>query len=614
MKSRSLFLLTLLLLVIAASRFIRTADFRMDTDEIWSVWQTFGTPEQIIQWTSPTETPIYFLLLGAWKALVGIHPDMLRYLSLLIALPGAAFMYRALRRMGGENAGILGMLAYAALAVMIFISLYTRSYVIAYAALPLTLWMLHRYFDKPRFKRALPLAAGLLLLYAATVTVVLPVALLGIYALLMYGRRVWRGWLPAVLALLPALPDLLTNKLQMVGFHAGGGRMVELPPLPAAAFDFFNYFTSATPVWYGLIVVSALGFWYFRRRLKPSGYAKIKPTEGASNRKTSEIILVFFWLLWIVFVPVLLYVLESRLGFYTIKRYGWWYGFGTAIFIGLGLAYLPRIGRVLGVGVLLVVLFVPFPMQPYGYIVTPLGENLRWLRDHWASGDGMLIDTDISCNFPEEWDFYTRAYFPNGLNIVQSPDAVRRLWYAGSGNDASRAVESDLLNRRAAGRFVGPPGCLFRLYEAPPDTEGILYENGMRFHGFDVMEGDRPRLDFVPLHEGETIRVRLWWSVDEAVPLDYSVSLLLQRGDVLAQNDNPPQVIYPEGAPVETSRWTPGQLYIEERTITLPYPITPGRVGLMMAVYWFGDNVRLKAPGVNEAGLLELKRFPVVAW
>lgn len=599
MKPRSIFLLTLLLLVIAASRFIRIADFRMDTDEIWAVWQTFGSAQQIIQWTSPTETPLYFLLLGGWKAVVGIHPDLLRYLSLLIALPGVALIYRALRRIKGENAGILGMLAYAALAVMTFISLYTRSYVIAYTALPLTLWMLHRYFDKPRFKRAVPLALGILLLYGATVTVALPVALLGVYALLVYGRRIWRGWLPALLALLPALPDLLTNKLQMVGLHAGSERTVNLPPLPGAAVEFFNYFTSATPIWHGLIIIAVAVMIYH----------STKKSWRLGGSKSA-----FFWLLWIILVPVILYALEAQLGFYNIKRYGWWYGFGIAVFIGLGLVYLPRIGRIISITVLLIVLFIPFTMQPYGYIVTPLGENLRWLSEHWASGDGLLIDPDISCNFPEEWDYYSRVYFPNGLNIVQSPDGVRRLWYANSRNDASRAVEAELLTTHAVGRFVGPPGCLIRLYEAPPNAEGILYENGLRFHGFDIVEADRPRLDFVPLHEGETIRVRLWWSVDEALPLDYSVSLMLQRGDVLAQNDSPPQVIYPEGAPVETSRWTPGQIYIEERTIMLPYPITPGRVGLMMAVYWFGDNVRLKAPGVTEAGLLELKRFPVVAW
>lgn len=600
LSRRKLFVVTALLLVIAGSRWIRVASFRMDTDEIWAIWQTFGTPTQIVQWTSPTETPVYFLALGAWKDLAGLHPDILRYLSLLIALLGAALMYRAGRRAGGS--GILAMLAYSALAVMTFINLYTRSYVLAYTALPLALWMLHRYFDRPTVGRGLLLVLALVLLYAATVTVALAAVLLGVYALLVYGRRAWRGIFPAGLALVVVLPDLLANKLQMVGLHAGAEREIKLDPLPGAAIDFFNYFTSATWVWYGLVLV-AVGMLI---------YAAVQAQRKWDLQKSSLQLGAWFWLVWVLGVPLLLYVLESRLGFYTLKRYGWWYGFGLAPLIGVGLVRLPKVGQWLAAGVLLIVLFVPFSMQPYGYIVTDLGENMRWLRDEMAGQDVVIIDPSIECNYPEEWDYYTRVYFPNGLNIVDQPGTMQRVWLASAHNDATRAADAELMAGRIPGRFVGPPGCLFQLYEAPPDAEGVLFENGMRFHGFEILRGDRPLTGALALHEGEKVTVRLWWSTDVQLPLDYSVGLYLQRGaDVRGQSDSAPQLL---NGPPETSRWQPGQLYFEERTLQLDYPITPGRLGLLLGVYWYGDGERIKAPGVNDNGQLFLKQFAVIAW
>ena len=45
-KSRYIWLFTLVLLLIALSRFTRLDDWALNPDEIWSVWQTFGTPQQ----------------------------------------------------------------------------------------------------------------------------------------------------------------------------------------------------------------------------------------------------------------------------------------------------------------------------------------------------------------------------------------------------------------------------------------------------------------------------------------------------------------------------------------------------------------------------------------
>src|SRR5689334_12400831 len=120
------------LLIVAAGLILRLRTLKFDNDEIWEIWQTFGTPQQIIYWTSPSEYPTYMLILGAWKNLVGLHPYILHYLTILLSLPAPAFMYRAVRRIAGHWAGILTALAYSAFPVSMFMSLQARSYVLVY--------------------------------------------------------------------------------------------------------------------------------------------------------------------------------------------------------------------------------------------------------------------------------------------------------------------------------------------------------------------------------------------------------------------------------------------------------------------------------------------------
>src|SRR5258706_6505072 len=87
-------LVTLILLVIAASRIPRLRTFEMDTDEVWSVFQSVGTPKQIVAWTPFNWPPAYYLAVGGWRSFVGIHPKIIRLLSVFVFLIGAALVYR----------------------------------------------------------------------------------------------------------------------------------------------------------------------------------------------------------------------------------------------------------------------------------------------------------------------------------------------------------------------------------------------------------------------------------------------------------------------------------------------------------------------------------------
>jgi hypothetical protein len=199
--------------------------------------------------------------------------------------------------------------------------------------------------------------------------------------------------------------------------------------------------------------------------------------------------------------------------------------------------------------------------------------------------------------------------------VVTRPGDHRRIWYVTIDGREDPAMKAAVLEKRAPGEYVGPWHFLIRLYEAPPDVQGVLYENGMRFHGAEIVNGASP--GYPVYREAETVRLKMWWSVDDGSPvtLDYSITTQVPSRDgtsLIAQVDGPPQV-GPE-LPAETSRWTPGQFYVEEREFALPEPLLTGVYRVNMAVYWWQDQKRLNAPGVNADGMREIAIFRVKSW
>jgi Dolichyl-phosphate-mannose-protein mannosyltransferase len=586
------------LLLIAASRFTRLDDLAMNPDEIWSAWQTLGTPTQILQWTPYDWPPLYYLTLGAWRELTSDYPTTLRVFSALAFMIGAACTYRLMRQLYGESAGILSMLAYVALGYNILLSIEVRGYALLLGLMPLALWLTIRYFDFPGWRRAFLLGITLAAMVYTSMTSVGAVAMLGIYTLVVYRRAIWRWWLPAITAAILALPEIIVKASIAVNRVKATGTLTPLPFFQALGDLFYRYTGNAVLIW-ALIFIVAIILIVYRRGLRDSRVIALA--------------------LWVIAMPVLLYILNPILGFFS-ARYAWWVMIGIALWAGLGLSYLPKIGT-FGAGVLLIGLaFYPLPTTgEYNIWATrsPLAENFEWLRDHLHGGDIILADPANECGSPDEWDYYLRAYFPNSLQFVDHPQGYRRLWYVLFDGRQNSAIQQALDVTHIPGAFVGPPRCLFRLYEAPPNENGIAFENGMRFHGADVMVNGIPWSGPIVRHEGETARLRLWWSADHPIDRDYSVGLYLLREDgnrILAQNDSAPQLIFPQNAPQATSQWSPGGYYVEERDLALPYPTRDGQYELDLAVYYWEDQARIPAPGVNTENLVFLKRLTVKAY
>lgn len=114
---------TLLLLIVGASRITLLAEWQMDNDEVWTVWQSLGSPLDIIRWTPYDWPPLHFLLVGMWTDLVGIHPEIVNYLSVLIFLIGVASMYRLVYHIKDHRAALVAGLVYASLGYAIVLSM-----------------------------------------------------------------------------------------------------------------------------------------------------------------------------------------------------------------------------------------------------------------------------------------------------------------------------------------------------------------------------------------------------------------------------------------------------------------------------------------------------------
>jgi hypothetical protein len=433
-------------------------------------------------------------------------------------------------------------------------------------------------------------------MFYVSVTSIGAFLMMGIYTLVVYREKIWRWWLPGLIAGLLAVPEIL-SKAQLAISRTEVTRNLVLPPLLEALGNFYWDYAGYEPIlilWIGLFIVGT-GLIFYQRRM-------------------GRVTLV--WLLWVIGAPILMYILHPLLAFFSV-RYSWWIMLGIAVWVAVGLAYLPR-KMIPAVLILLsAIIFVPIPLQNYTPLtsLSTLETNLIWLKDHLVTGDVFVGDAGMQCGADEEWDYFTRTYFPNSITFVQNPGGYRRIWYV-TGNDRPDPIQQQaVMNGRIAGRFVGPATCLFRLYEAPPDSEGILFENGMRFHGMDIIEGERPWTLPLVRHEGETIRVRLWWTVDRIPDLDYSIgTYIMNQNNVLGEINGPPQVTYPELAPRETSRWQPDQYYIEERELSLPFPTPRSNYRITMSIYFWQDGRRVAANGMDENLLLTLKTFRVMSY
>ncbi len=611
-RNQIILTLTVLLLFFAAHRILSFAETEMHIDEIWTMWQTLGTPAQIINWTPFDWMPLSYLTFGAWRGLVGMHPVALRVLPMLTFMISAAILYRAARWVTREHqAALLIVLVYGAFGYVLRASTELRGYMLAITCIIALWWLLMRYIRRPA------LLTGVLcgLLIAVSFYTYLPAAMgwvaIGLSLLAVYRLRALKAWLPALFGLLLIIPGLawrwnaISERTALDWQYTG--TFWEMLLENFNTFSIYRYVGSPALFWQVAFVIATLCLLAAVLRARK----RLQYAPGAA--------------VWALALPVLLFIVHTRTDFFRL-HYSMMWLIGLVVWIGWGLAQLGRLHRLFVWGsaaAVILVMLLPTQLTYYAGYWRPWMTNLSWLRERYRPGDVVVVDPNCCLGHRYEWDYMVPLYFPEGLNIQPEPGDARRVWYITYETQEDTTLDAEVQAGRIARPFVGPPEFFFRLYEAPPDRPGIPFENGMRFHGAEVMRADgeltEPARTLVR-REGEPLRLRLWWSVDETPPLDYSVAihLLGDDGRLLAQSDGAPQLVTmaypPEEAPRETNQWQPGRYYVEERMLNVPTDMTFETLTATLTVYDWRSGARVNAPGLRDDLLLELFTMRVESW
>lgn len=594
-SGRTLILLVAIFLIVFASRIVRLPTLDMERDEVWSVWQTFGSVQQVISWTPFDWSPAYYLLVDAWQQATGINPFTLRLLSVFAFLLTLALLFHVARKLYGTRAALMTLLVLSALGYILFLSTLLRAYIVLLLFWMLSFWLAIRLVERPSRRLTALLTLSLAAMFYLHVSGAFGIGLIVLCTLILYRRQALPRWQPLIAAGVLCLPEAVSK-------FATTSHTVNNAPSAAFTLDVLQF----------RLVNHYLDFFGFNFTLwlVVMLLASVLVLDRMRLQRRSLVLIV--WMLY----PVLILLPATVFGVFN-PRHTPWVMIGFAIWIGLGLSMLPRAALIVFSGLLIVFMFGALPLKErynIDALRTPLVSTFAALSHKARSGDVILLDPkceDCARPAPEEWDYFSRVYFPAGLSFVTQPQANRRIWYIAAEGREDAATFVGLQKTHALSAALGDKALLFRLFEAPPDPTGVLFENGLRFHGAELLNS--AGLPFA-WHEGETVRVRLWWSADRPLTADYSEGtyvLSSADGSTASQFDGPPQTL---NGPKETSRWAVGPLYLEEREVKLPYPLDTSEQQLALVIYQWWDGKRIDAPGLTPDHLLLLPKVSVKAW
>jgi len=447
-----------------------------------------------------------------------------------------------------------------------------------------------RYFENPSRRRAITLGLALSGMFYMHVTAVFGIVTIAIFMVVLYPRRLRLWIVPALVVILLCVP-LAATKVGMAGGRAMGtlqyyGEADFRATLLTLTLDIYHDFIGYNvDLWLALIAIAGILFTADKRWL----------------RRTLALALWILSPFALIFVAPLFNAQQTR--------FLPWIMTGMAIWIGWGLSFLPR-RAMLAVGVVLVgLMFGPVPIAEKYDTRVPVTATFRQFGQQAQWGDVLVVDPDCTQVLPEEWDYYRHVYFPQGLQFVDSPGNYRRVWYAFDATKPDTALHQQIGADRVLQVSLGERTFTLQLYGAPPDLTGIPFANGMRFHGAELLDKDSPTL---VRRAGETLHVRLWWSIDHALTADYSVgTYLIGSSGLLGQFDGPPQVA---NLPPQTSRWATGRYYVEDRAIPMNYPTYDHNADVYLAVYQWWDQKRITAPGMTADNLLKLSPIFIQHW
>jgi hypothetical protein len=271
---------------------------------------------------------------------------------------------------------------------------------------------------------------------------------------------------------------------------------------------------------------------------------------------------------------------------------------GAFVVGGVGVGYLPLVGRWLALGALGILALLPAQDNPL-FVTTadtpPIRQTVAWLSRHMQPEDVLIVDPGLKVGLLE-WAHYEALYAPAGLRRASAVEpSMSRVWHLERQGSEDQALKREIQRGRYARTFIGPWYFIVTLYEGPPAPPTHV-GTALLYHGARLSPP-------APYRVGEPLAVQLWWSAEAPLNADYSTSLRLVRlqdETQWVQLDGPPQG---ELTPSATSAFVPGEVYRDDRTLTLPFDLEGGDYELRLYVYQWWDGVRLPfAQGASGAG------------
>jgi|GEM_PF-5717053 len=610
-QTARLVMFSFVLMIIFAGRVQFLTHSPLHLDEARSGMRMMGTLSEIIAWQPPDWPPLHNILIGAWSSLVGSYPFSLRVFSAFFSLISVCLAYRMAYQLTKDQRIAWGtMILYGGLGMSVYLGIFIRGYVLTMTLFPLAIGLTARYFGDHRRWDVLWLALTLGFMFISTYTSIVAFLFLGLYTVLVYPRQLWR-WIPVGILASPfALIELLRKWdywFKRIGSsNLEGGYGYDL--IPTFLKHYQDYFGQLEQFWIVVAIVSlVLLFWKGHQYLRLSVWVLVGSILAP---------VITFWLV------------ESRIFMLMTTRYSWWVLILLAFGLSLGLRYLPKVVWISGMVIILGLMFRS-PLETRHDDVSSTSyyyeENMEWLSNQIESGDVLIFDPNYCIQECAEQDalaYYWEVYLGDRVSRINELGEYRRIWlWRGVGH--SRELLEELSETHIASIFYGPPVALLELYEAPPYPEGILYENGIRFHGFDVLDkngnGDNPPYN---LREQTEMRIRLWWSTDRPLEEDYQVSIQVYdatKNQIFVQDDQSPKLSHLranafEPLPQQTSEWIPHQLYVEDRIIEIPNINQEIYAELSLVIYHLPDGQRIHAPNETTDGLLPLAEIIIWGW
>ena len=542
-------------------------------DELWAVMHSMGSWRQIVTDPDLLWPPGYYFVLHTWIALVSFHDFAVRALNVYLGLVSVALMIRAGRELHSERAGWLAGLLYATNVFAAYFRLEARGYSLMLLGFPLVWWAHARWSKEPTWRRAVPYSlAQALLFYAQSTNALITPLFLGVHVLLSAPRRLWR-WilvmLGAIVLAAPIVPQYYHIYTILFRFY----KNVDNAMIVHSAQDFYQAYSSHKNIAWAIVL--GLAAWGLFR-------------AGRHNRRFAISALVL--VVWGAGVPFYAYCDCHKSGICNL-RYLLFTVPPLLLVLGLGLAQLPS--RVMWVGVVLIAYIALSPWHIFDYRAHymygdyPVRDLLRYFATHFKPGDTLVVDPAVESPFGLDWWYYEKIYYPLGIPRAKDGyEAGPRVWHlVRQGAEDPELLRSVQEGRLRTGEFWGPWYYIATLYEGPPLSSGFRFGDSIHFRGADIPSG-------VLYRPGETLVVRTWWSVDAPPEADYAIGVYVisPQGELVAQNDNGPTGRFSGG---RTSAWQPGEVYLDERTITIPKGWDIDKYDVIVAVYQWWDNRRL---------------------